>query len=121
MDALTPPSDYSTWPQEKKNDRWAKGTAEYRAKNRATAEVIPIEPKRAKKAAKDARADAVALPQHAQWAEISPDMRWRWIEISHSRMAISDLERLISVAPKKQRLTLTRSPARAPAAISSAD
>jgi hypothetical protein len=42
MDALTPPSDSTL----------AKGTAEYRAKNRATAEVIPIEPKRAKKAAK---------------------------------------------------------------------
>jgi hypothetical protein len=46
MDALTPPSGYNTW---------AKGTAEYRAKNRATAEVIPIKPERDSRISKSAK------------------------------------------------------------------
>ena len=36
------------------------------------------------------------------------NMRWRWIEISPTPMPVSDLARFLSVAPKKQRLTLAR-------------
>jgi hypothetical protein len=62
---LTPPSDYNTW---------AKGTAEYRAKNRATAEVIPIKPKRAKKAATDAPAWL------AGELTLSPSLKRNWLK-----------------------------------------
>ena len=46
----------------------------------------------------------------ARCARASPNvnMRWRWIEISPTPMPLSDLARFLSVAPKKQRLTLPR-------------
>ena len=46
----------------------------------------------------------------ARGARASPNvnMRWRWIEILPTRMPVSDLVRYLSVAPKKQRLTLLR-------------
>ena len=46
----------------------------------------------------------------ARCARASPNvnMRWRWIEISPTPMPLSDVARYLSVAPKKQRLTLPR-------------
>ena len=46
----------------------------------------------------------------ARRARASPNvnMRWRWIEILPAPMPLSDLARFLSVAPKKQRLTLAR-------------
>ena len=46
----------------------------------------------------------------ARRARASPNanMRWRWIEISPTPIPLSDLARLLSVAPKKQRLTSWR-------------
>ena len=41
-------------------------------------------------------------------ASPNASMRWRWIEISPAPITLSDLERLLSVAPRKPRLTLAR-------------
>ena len=42
----------------------------------------------------------------AERASPNVSMRWRWIEISPSAHSLSELARLLSVAPKKQRLTI---------------
>ena len=47
-------------------------------------------------------------PSGPQRASPNVSMRWRWIEISHSRMPISEWESTRSVAPKKQRFTLAK-------------
>ena len=46
--------------------------------------------------------------KRAARASPNANMRWRWIEISPTPIPSSDLARFLSVAPKKQRLTLPR-------------
>ncbi len=47
-------------------------------------------------------------PSALRRASPNVNMRWRWIEISPTPIPLSDLVRFLSVAPKKQRLTLAR-------------
>ena len=48
------------------------------------------------------------ITKRAARASPNANMRWRWIEILPTRTPTLDLARLLTVAPKKQRLTLSR-------------